>query len=197
MVNTFITLKECGRGKMADPNIKETLALVDKLTITLYRIGMLVSGVAMIALALQQLFYPLWFKQALILLALGAILQASSLHIYNKNIRWILVMASWLACWVLSISFIITGLWGAYLSLGLFIITFSGLAYKESFCFSLTILKALPILLTLSWFLIIFSLNQWAAISLLFSGALYLYMAWRKIKMPLHFDFGDRSKYEV
>jgi uncharacterized integral membrane protein len=197
MVNTFITLRECRRGKMADPNIKETLALVDKVTITLYRIGMLISGLAMIALALQLLFYPLWFKQALIFFALGAILQSSSLHIYNKNIRWFLVMASWLGCWFLSISLAITGLWSTYLSLGLFIITFSGLAYKESFCFSLTVLKALPILLTLSWFLIIFSFNQWAALSLLFSGGLYLYMAWRKIKMPFHFYFGDRSKYEV
>lgn len=182
---------------MADPNIKETLDMLDKVTITLYRLGMLISGLALALLAVQQLFYPLWFKQVLILIALGAMLQASSLHIYDKKIRWLLVSASWLGCWLLSISFLTTGLWVAYLSLGAFIITFSGLAYKESFCFSLSILKSIPILLVISWGAVILSLNEWATAGLLLSAGLYLYMAWRKIMMPRYYDLGDRSKYEI
>jgi uncharacterized integral membrane protein len=182
---------------MADPHIKETLDSLDQVTITLYRIGMIVSGIAMLCLALQQLFYPLWFEQALIILALGSLLLASSLHIYNKTVRWFLVNATWFGCWILSVSFVTTGLWPSYLSLGAFIITLSGLAYKESFCFSLPILKTIPFLLVISWALIILSLNQWAAGGLLLSAFLYLYMSWRKIQMPLYFDLGDRSKYEV
>ena len=182
---------------MADPNVKEILDGVDTLTIVTYRLGMLITGLALFILALQQVLYPLWFKQALILVTLGALLQASSLHIYDKAVRWLLVNATWMGCWLLSVSFATTGVWFSYLSFGAVIITLSGLAYKESFCFSLTILKVIPILLVVSWGLIVSSLNQWAAAGLFISALLYLYMAWRKINMPLYFDLGDRSKYQV
>ena len=182
---------------MADPNVKEILDGVDKMTILTYRLGMLIAGLALFTLAMQQLLYPMWFKQALVLVTFGALLQASSLHIYDKAIRWLLVNATWMGCWLLSLSFATGGIWFSYLSFGAVIITFSGLAYKESFCFSLTILKVIPLLLVVSWGLIIFSLNKWAAVSLILSALLYLYMAWRKINMPLHFDLGDRSKYQV
>jgi len=182
---------------MADPNIKEPLDTLDITMILLYRSGMVVTALALLMLALQQLFYPLWFKQTLILLSLGALLQASSLHIYSKVVRWVLVNATWLGCWLLSLSFVTSGNWLAYWSFGALIVTLSGLAYKESFCFSLTILKAIPILLVISWLLTVFALNQWASGGLLLASLLYLYMAWRKIKMPLFYDLGDRSKYEI
>ena len=182
---------------MADPDIKENLDIFDKISIFLYRIGMVVTGLALFSLALQQVFYPSWFKHVLTFVALGALLQASSLHIYNKMVRWFLVNATWFGVWLLSMSFAGSSLWLAYLSLGAFILTFSGLAYKESFCFSLTVLKVIPFLLSLSWLLIVFSLNTWAVGGLLLSSFLYLYMAWRKINMPLYFDLGDRSRYEI
>lgn len=182
---------------MSDTGIKEQLDTIDKISIMLYRTGMVVTGLALFALALQQFFYPLWFKQVLVLLALGGLLQASSLHIYSKVVRWFLVNATWLGCWLLSVSFASSGLWWAYLSLGALTITFSGLAYKESFCFSLPILKTIPVFLMISWGLIIFSVNQWVIVTLIPASLLYLYMAWRKINMPLYYDLGDRSKYEV
>ncbi|MCP4321147.1 MAG: hypothetical protein GY951_16285 [Psychromonas sp.] len=182
---------------MADPNIKERLDKLDIIMILLYRSGMVITALALFMLALQQLFYPLWFKQVLVLLSLGALLQASSLHIYSKVVRWILVNATWLGCWLLSLSFVTPGSWLAYFSFGALIVTLSGLAYKESFCFSLTILKVIPILLVISWLLIVLSLNHWACAGLILASLLYLYMAWRKIKMPLFYDLGDRSKYEI
>lgn len=182
---------------MADPNIRESLDGVDKMTIITYRLGMVITGGAIFILALQQIFYPQWFKQALILLAFGSLLQASSLHIYSKLVRWFLVNATWMGCWLVSVSFVTTGLWFAYLSFGAFIVTLSGLAYKESFCFSLSILKLTPALLAISWVLTIFSINHGASATLIISALLYLYMAWQKINMPLHFDLGDRRKYEV
>jgi len=182
---------------MADPNIKEPLDLVDKVMVITYRLGMLFTGFGLFALALQQYYYPLFFKPVLILIALGALLQASALHIYSKQVRYLLVNATWVGCWLVSVSFVIPGLWVAYLGFGAFVITFSGLSYKESFCFSLETLKATPVLLVISWLLVVFSINDWAAASLASSSLLYLYMAWQKINMPLHFDLGDRSKYEV
>lgn len=182
---------------MADPHIKESLDLIDKTTIITYRLGMLITGFSLFTLGLQQLLYPLWFKQTLIFIALGSLLQASSLHVYSKVVRWFLVNATWVGCWLVSVSFVTTGQWLAYLSLGALIMTLSGLAYKESFCFSLNSLKVTPALLVTSWILTVLSLHQWASFALIVSALLYLYMAWRKINMPLHFDLGDRRKYEI
>ena len=182
---------------MADPHIEETLDIWDKISISVYRTGIIISGLAFIALALQQLFYPLWFKQTLIIVALGAILQASSLHIYMKSVRTILVSTTWIGLWLLSLSFTTSGLLVAYFALGGFFVTQGGLAFKESFCFSLQILKAIPIFIVGIWFLIIFQQAEIAAGGLLFVAGLYLYMGWKKVMMPLHFDLGDRSKYEV
>lgn len=182
---------------MADPHVKQILDNVDKATIITYRLGLLITGLALSLLALQQIFYPYWFKQIVVIIALGCLLQASSLHIYDKQIRWLLVNATWVGCWLTAVSLITTGLWVAYVSLGAFMITLSGLAYKESRCFSLPLLKVIPVLLVISWLLIIFSLNHWAASILLIVSALYLYMLWCKINMPLHYDLGDRKKYEI
>ena len=182
---------------MADPQIQEKLDAVDKLTIILYRLGMLLTGVALVLLAIQQIYYPLWFKHGLITLSFACLLQASSLHIYNKQIRWLLVNASWMGVWLVALSFALSGLWAAYLALGALFITLSGLAYKESFCFSLSLLKMLPLVFIVSWILLIGSQPHWAATGLIIAAILYFYMAWKKIQMPLHYDLGDRTKYEV
>ncbi|MFQ3176168.1 MAG: putative integral membrane protein [Psychromonas sp.] len=76
---------------MADTGVKERLDAWDKLSITLYRCGMILTSISLILLAAQQIFYPYWFKNCLVFLFLGALLQASSLHIYKKFVRWILV----------------------------------------------------------------------------------------------------------
>ncbi|HIP76015.1 MAG TPA: hypothetical protein EYH12_02495 [Psychromonas hadalis] len=182
---------------MADPHIEETLDIWDKVSISVYRSGIIISGLAFIALALQQLFYPLWFKQIVVIIALGAILQASSLHIYMKSFRTILVSTTWIGLWLLSLSFTLSGPWVAYFALGGFFVTQGGLAFKESFCFSLQILKAIPIFVAAIWFLIVFQQAEVAAVGLILVAGLYLYMGWKKVNMPLHFDLGDRSKYEI
>jgi uncharacterized integral membrane protein len=85
----------------------------------------------------------------------------------------------------------------AYLSLGVLFITLSGIAIKESHCFSLYYLKLVPVLLVLCWFSVLFAQPQWAAGCLIAVVFLYLYMAWKKLNMPLFYDFGDRKKHEI
>ncbi|HEY5715899.1 MAG TPA: DUF2301 domain-containing membrane protein [Psychromonas sp.] len=182
---------------MADPQVKERLDSWDKFSITLYRLGMGVTALALLLLALQQLFYPYWFKHILVFLALGALLQASSLHIYKKSVRWILVNACWIGVWLVSLAFATSGLVAAYLSLGALFITLSGIAYKESFCFSLTLLKIMPLILLFTWFALFFAQTLWASGGFIVSAFLYLYMAWKKSRMPLFYDLGDRKKYEI
>ncbi|WP_019617225.1 DUF2301 domain-containing membrane protein [Psychromonas ossibalaenae] len=182
---------------MADPHIQENLDRWDKLTISIYRFGMLLTFFALSGLALQQLFYPLWFKESLIFLALATLLQASSLHLYNKAIRLLLVNACWFGVWLSAVSFTLSGLLAAYLSLGLLSVTLAGIAFKESFCFSLASLKLVPVILVCTWGAVVASLGEWAAGGFFITALLYLYMAWKKINMPLYYDLGDRSKYEI
>lgn len=182
---------------MADTGVKGRLDVWDKLSLMLYRCGMILTGVALLLLAAQQIFYPYWFKHSLVFLSLGALLQAASLHIYKKSVRWILVTSCWIGVWLVGLSLATSGLLAAYLSLGALFITLSGIAYKESLCFSLPYLKVIPLLLVLSWLAVFFAQAQWAAGGFLLTAFLYLYMAWRKINMPLFYDLGDRKKYEI
>jgi uncharacterized integral membrane protein len=182
---------------MADTGVKERLDAWDKLSITLYRCGMILTSISLILLAAQQIFYPYWFKNCLVFLSLGALLQASSLHIYKKSVRWILVTSCWIGVWLVAVSLATSGLLAAYLSLGALFITLSGIAIKESHCFSLYYLKLVPVLLVLCWFSVLFAQPQWAAVGLIPAAFLYLYMAWKKLNMPLFYDLGDRKKYEI
>lgn len=182
---------------MADTRVKERLDVWDKLSIRLYRCGMILTGFTLLLLAVQQIFYPYWFKPSLIFLSLGVLLQASSLHIYKKSIRWILVTSCWIGVWLVAVSLATSGLLAAYLSLGALFITLSGIAYKESFCFSLPYLKVMPLLFVLTWFAVLFAPVQWAAGGFLLTAFIYLYMAWKKINMPLFYDLGARKKYEI
>ncbi|TEW53357.1 hypothetical protein E2R68_12785 [Psychromonas sp. RZ22] len=182
---------------MADLHVKEKLTPVDIISIISYRTGMVVTVFALIALALQQLYYPFWYKYALVWLALSVFLQAANLHIYNKNIRYILVTSAWLGVWLISLSLISSGIVIAHLSLLALLICCAGISYKESLCFSLPILKVNPLLLIAFAGCLILSLHLYAAILALLSAILTGYMAYKKIRMPLHHDLGDRSKYEV
>jgi len=182
---------------MADTGIKARLDVWDKISITLYRCGMILTGVALFLLAAQQIVYPYWFKHCLVFLSLGALLQAASLHIYKKSVRWLLVTSCWIGVWLVSLSLATSGLLAAYLSLGALSITLSGIAYKESLCFSLPYLKIIPLLLILSWLAVFFAQAQWAAGGFVLTAFLYLYMAWRKLNMPLYYDLGNRKKYEI
>jgi len=182
---------------MADTRVKARLDVWDKLSLILYRCGMVLTGVALLLLAAQQFFYPYWFKHCLVFLSLGALLQAASLHIYKKSVRWLLVTSCWIGVWLVGLSLATSGLSAAYLSLGALSITLSGIAYKESTCFSIPYLKVIPLLLVLSWLAVFFAHAQWAAGGFTLTAFLYLYMAWKKINMPLYYDLGSRKKYEI
>lgn len=47
------------------------------------------------------------------------------------------------------------------------------------------------------WILLLFPQFQLVAATLFLSSFLYLYMAWVKVNMPLHFDLEERSKHDV
>jgi len=181
---------------MADPHIKPIMDGLDYLMVILYRLGMVISGLGLLLLAGDVLgvytfhHYPLW------LLAVGGALQASSLHIYDKIIRWLLANATWtgLLIFVMDSG---NGGWLQTLGLGCFFFTLSGLAFKESFCFRIPGLKLVPLALAFSWFTLVMNLPVYAGSILFPAAGLYFFMALRKVQMPLHFDIGDKAAYKI
>ncbi len=94
----------------------------------------------------------------------SVLLLAANLHIYDKNIRYILVTSAWLGVWLVSLSFISSGQVITHLSLGALLICCAGVSYKESFCFSLMIVKINPLLFCAFYYGVFFSKPVIAAI---------------------------------
>ncbi|PSW05343.1 DUF2301 domain-containing membrane protein [Photobacterium lipolyticum] len=169
---------------MADPHIQSDLDGLDKLTVLLYRCALTLSAAAMSIVAWEAEF-------ATSALIIAALIASSTVHVYDKRFRW-LIQGSGLfaAIWLL------TGLWQP-LALGAALFTFSALAIKEYFCFQLKALLMTPVALAGFWFCLVFNQPQ---ISMVFSmsGAILLAVAaFSKWRMPLHYDIGDKTRYQI
>ncbi|WP_040975516.1 DUF2301 domain-containing membrane protein [Necropsobacter massiliensis] len=168
---------------MADPHIKSPMDFWDYLTVMLYRSGFVLA-------AISTALLPYYTEFAYPGLLIAAMLCASSLHIYLKHFRLLLQFATWSA--------LLCHLFGLHeLALGAAFVTLGGLAYKEYFCFKVFCLNLQPVFLALLWFCALFELTLAAQLLALISAVLFLLLAIQKWRMPLHFDIGDKTKYQV
>lgn len=83
------------------------------------------------------------------------------------------------------------------LVLGAALATLAGLAFKEQFCFAIPGIRAVPLLLPLLWLLELTGIGWAAALVALVCGALLTLLALAKWRMPLHFDIGDKGRYQI
>lgn len=183
---------------MANPEYKETLDGLDKLGVCLYRIGISLFSLSILLLAgaLSGKIEGLigFTDTALLMIAASAALCAANIHVYSKHVRAAISWSAWigLALMISDPEQVRTGM-----SLGFIFITFSGIALKESFCFKVFGLKAVPVLLAISAFAIWFEQPMIASAALAFSSLVMGYLSFAKWRMPLHFDIGIKSNYEV
>lgn len=168
---------------MADPHIRSPMDFWDYLTVILYRSGFVLAVPAVALLPYQ----PQWAMKGVLL---AAVLCASSLHIYLKHIRLLLQFATWVAalCFVLDLPLL--GLGAAFFTLG-------GLCFKEYFCFRVFGLNLQPLLLAALWFAIAAQAGVLTQILSAIAALLLLILSIKKWLMPLHFDIGDKTKYQV
>lgn len=167
---------------MADPHIQSPMDIWDKISVIIYR-----SGFILATFAFALLPWEIEISQKLLIIA--AAVAASSLHIYMKSIRYILQYVAYLGA-------IFALLNQSMLGVGMALITLSGLAYKEYFCFKVLGLNFQPFIAVLLWLSLA---NNWQIIAnslSLISAVLFALLSVKKITMPLHFDIGDKSKYE-
>lgn len=169
---------------MADPHIKPEMDRLDYLSVILYRSGFVLAFASVLLLP-WGLEYPVAE-----LTYLAAMLCASSLHIYMKTFRMLLQMATWVGMICFIMGFPMFGLGGAFITLG-------GLCYKEYFCFKVPGLQLQPFILAGLWFALFFEYSLLARGLALVAGILLLIVSVAKWRMPLHFDIGDKSKYQI
>lgn len=169
---------------MADPHIKSPMDWIDYTSVVIYRLGLTLSGPMIIALGWQL---PIPADK---LLFLCGMMCASSLHIYMKNFRLLLQFSTWvgLLCFVFGAPMI--GLGGVFITLG-------GLCFKEYFCFKIPGLRLQPLLVALLWFGLELDWVIVAKVCATLSGLLFFIVTIAKWRMPLHFDIGDKKRYEV
>jgi len=180
---------------MADPQYVEELDTIDRIQVVTYRLGITLCGLALLLPAIDQFYTGVlsYFQPGLML---GSIAVAAYLHIYSKTVRYALAHATWLALILFACSTYFD--WPIHQGWvnGLLLITMSGIAFKEHFCFKIPGLKYTPVLLLMA------TLAQLAERTHLFVGAsliaaiLILFMAGAKWRMPLHFDIGDKRNYQ-
>lgn len=168
---------------MADPHIQSPMDFWDYLTVLLYRSAFTLSASAMLIL-------PYWENVAHVLLLVSGTLLAFSLHLYVKSIRLLFQLAMWvgLLCQIFE--------WG-FLALGAVFVILGGLCYKEYFCFRIWGLNFQPVLLAALWLTRQFDFQTVEWLLSTVSGLLILFLSVKKWKMPLHFDVGDKQKYQI
>lgn len=176
---------------MANPEYKEKLDGLDKISVCAYRLGISIFAFALLAQAagINGITEPF---VSTIMLVVATALTAANLHIYDKKVRAIIVWCAWLG-----LVLMVTMPNIVWLPLGFIYVTFSGVVLKESFCFRVPGLKFVPMLLAVNIVLLFFNLMALMSILLLLTGMIVVFLAIQKWRMPLHFDIGIKANYQI
>ncbi|AKO44962.1 DUF2301 domain-containing membrane protein [[Haemophilus] ducreyi] len=168
---------------MSDPHITSPMDFWDYLTVITYRLGFVLASIAL-------LLFPYYIELAYSGLLIAGTMLASSLHLYMKNIRLVFQFSVWigLLCQVFGLP---------TLALGAILLVIGGLSYKEYFCFRIWGLNFQPLLMALLWLAECLSQSMLINLSSLASGILLILLSIQKWRMPLHFDIGDKTKYQI
>lgn len=168
---------------MADPHIQSPMDVWDYLTVVIYRCGFVLATVMLLFLPYQPNFAQIG------LLVAGTML-ASSLHLYAKSFRLIFQFSAWigLLCYLFNFPL---------LALGAMLLVIGGLSYKEYFCFRVFGLNFQPVFVAILWLAVALKWHFLVYVFSVISGLLLLVLSIQKWRMPLHFDIGDKTKYQA
>ena len=169
---------------MADPHICDELDKLDTLIVILYRLALTGAAIVLSVIPWQE-------AAATTALIITSLIAATTVHIYDKRFRFLI-----LSCGIFAAIWQLSGLWSPLAS-GAALSVFSALALKEYFCFKIKLLLITPLVLAVYWF---GNVYQQTNISMAFgiTGALMLsVMAFLKWRMPIHYDIGNKSFYQI
>ncbi len=169
---------------MANPEHVAELTGLDRLTVGLYRLGLLACavGMGMVAAALP-------YGMELTLLGVG--LAVADLHLYDPRFRWFITAVGVAGLWVSAVA---DGPVLAAAGHGLALVAWCALALKERLCFRIPGMPVLVLALAVVPFAELLDpllLRGTAGLAALFG----LVLAGTKLRQPLHYDIGDKSQY--
>lgn len=180
---------------MADPQHVPTLDGFDRLTVRLYRTGLVIAALGVCGLGLERV--GLGTHRMDVVVFLGTLLAVADLHLYDKRIRWVIGLSAHLG----SAGLVLGGLTDRALlhwaGLGFVFVVLSALALKERFCFRVPGLVAVPWLLALSLVPAVLDLPTIQGGLCLLASLPLGVLAVAKLRMPLHFDIGNKAHYQV
>ncbi len=170
---------------MADPHIKSPMDFWDYFTVIVYRSGFVLATI-MLPLLIILPSPQLGYSGCLI----AATMLASSVHLYLKNFRIVFQYAMWLGllCAIFN---------QAELALGATFFVIGGLSFKEYFCFRVFGLNFQPIFMALLWLSLMLNWVLMSQILTAIVTLLLFILSIQKWRMPLHFDIGDKTKYQI
>ena len=206
---------------MADPHIQSELTQFDKISIVLYRLGISLMSISMVSGALFFLFSqkPILLEHrfisivfVLFLVSVG--MSSFFLHLYVRSILRF-IQSSFLISlivvltiqWTQDQSYLLSlaqekGLIGkiSTLGFGFLLLASSAIAAKEAFCFKLKEGYIYAFLTMGLFFPLLFFIPQNLKLILtiyIINALMLSLLAIRKLSMPLHYDIGDKSKYQT
>lgn len=194
---------------MGDKAIFQELTVSDKVSVVLYRAGILISAllVCFIAYLLFNGAGPQAIKPMCLALFASVGLSVSFIHLYVRSYKRNLIKLYIISLIALIGLYFLSGgspesLFSAGKSFGpLFLLPLSGclgfITAKEAFCFKLMEGYLLAILMPAYLFLLSTGIfpASFASYGLLLIALLLVLFTLRKVFMPLHFDIGDKSAY--
>ena len=169
---------------MAHPEHEAELTGLDQLTVSLYRLGLLLCAVGQGIVAVGS-------TQGTAVTLLGVALAVVNLHLYDPRFRWFITAVG------------VAGLWGSAAaegpvalaaSHGLAWVAWAALALKERLCFRIPGMPLLAATLAVLPFaeLLHPTGHQVAAAGAAMLGGV---LAAAKLRQPLHFDIGNKAFY--
>jgi uncharacterized integral membrane protein len=190
---------------MADPDHTPTLDGFDELTVRLYRSGLTIAAFSLVLIGLLQLGRglglseppPIWETRTWLLCLIGTAGAICNMHLYDKRIRWFVGVCGWIGAVFLVSSGGPESKWLFHAGLGFIFVSLSAYALKEQFCFRIPGLRLVPLLLATSLLPMLGGQPVFSGLLLLISGLIYSALVIAKWRMPLHFDVGDKSHYQI
>lgn len=181
---------------MANPEHIPELDGFDRLTVTLYRSGLSLAsvGVGLVAV-FAALGQRTTFGQVVVLA--GVLLAIADMHLYDKRVRWVIAGSGHLGAALLFAGAALQVSLVQLAGLGFVFVALSGFALKERFCFRIPGLRAVPLGLAAG---LVPLVGDWPLPVAVIYGLTALplcVLCVAKWRMPLHFDIGDKSRYQI
>lgn len=184
---------------MADPHHVAVLDGLDRGTVAAYRlgIGVAAAGVGASAWELGSGGEPVGGRW---LTLVGVALIVANLHLYDRTIRWVIGAAGWIGAVLVGSAAVAPARldpWLVDAGLGFSYVVLSAVALKERYCFRLPIVVAIPPLLAGALVPLRLGAGPAAAAMLGAAAAALAALFVGKLRMPLRYDIGDKSRYQV